>query len=76
LAALKQLEVAKFSNNQIEGFDGIGIWKQLPRLQVIHLNNNTLKGFVGDWGDVPHLQVFDVCKYFDVWGCSHPALCT
>jgi hypothetical protein len=56
LAAMKKLEVLKVSNNQIEGFDGIGIWKRLPNLHVVQI-----KGFVGDWGDVPNLQELDCC---------------
>jgi hypothetical protein len=62
LAALKKLEVARFSHNEIEGFDGIGIWKQLPNLHVVHVNNNQIKGFVGDWGRIPNLLSLDCCR--------------
>ena len=60
---MKKLKIAKFSNNEIAGFDGIGIWKQLPMLEEMDLNNNKITGFVGDWGDIPNLVLLDVCKY-------------
>jgi hypothetical protein len=62
MAMMKKLKIAKFSHNQIAGFDGIGIWKQLPTLEEMELNNNNITGFVGDWGDIPNLVLLDVCR--------------
>lgn len=62
LALLKALEIAKFSHNQIQGLDGIGLWKQLPNLVEIHVNSNNITGFVGDWVDIPNLILLDCSK--------------
>jgi len=57
---LVNLENARFSFNNIQGFDGIGIWKQLPNLKELHLNHNNITGFVGDWGNCESLVVLDL----------------
>ena len=62
MAMMKKLKIAKFGFNEIAGFDGIGIWKQLPSLEEMELNNNKITGFVGDWGDIPNLVMLDACK--------------
>jgi hypothetical protein len=63
LAMLVKLKALVVSHNQFQGFDGVGIWKQLPDLRQLEINNNNITGFVGDWGDCKKLVSLDLCKY-------------
>jgi hypothetical protein len=63
MAMLVNLKALVVSNNQLEGFDGIGIWKQLPDLRELVLSHNNITGFVGEWGDCKNLVTLDLCKY-------------
>ncbi len=69
LARLKNLEIAKFSYNYITGFDGTGFWNQLPSLLEMHVNDNNITGFVGDWGDIPSLEVLH-CGTYESWSST------
>jgi hypothetical protein len=49
------------SYNFIGGSDDIGMFKDLPSLEKLHLNNNRLEGKLGQFGSSESLKVIDVC---------------
>jgi hypothetical protein len=61
-AMLVNLEMALFSHNQLEGFDGAGVWNQLPKLKMLRVEDNLIIGEVGEWGKAPSLETLDICK--------------
>lgn len=74
LASLVDLVSLDFSYNFIGGSDDIGMFKDLPSLEELHLNNNRLEGKLGQFGSSESLKIIDVS--FNALGGTLPTKVT